>query len=105
MGLTSAVTQAVKDCINEGILADFLSTHSSEVINMLTTEWNQERAITVAREESRDEGREEGETVVIQIIKLFLQKKTIDEISTALDLPSLKVKEVLCESGLMEQSQ
>ena len=29
MGLKDAVTKAVKECINEGILADFLKTHSS----------------------------------------------------------------------------
>ena len=58
--LTQAVTQAVKDCIGEGILEEFLNNHSSEVINMLTTEWNIERAKVVWEQEGIEKGLEEG---------------------------------------------
>jgi len=64
MDRDAAVTKAVKECIKEGILASFLKAHSSEVINMLTEEWNLERAIFVREQEAREEGidigREEG---------------------------------------------
>jgi predicted transposase YdaD len=60
MDLEEAITEAVKRCINAGILADFLSEHSSEVINMLTYEWNIEIARSVWESEAREEGREEG---------------------------------------------
>ena len=60
LGLGAAVTQAVKDCEKEGILADFLKSHSSEVINMLTAEWNIERAKAVWQREAREEGLEAG---------------------------------------------
>ena len=53
--LTAAVTKAVKDCIAEGILKEFLNTNASEVSNMLTTEWNAERYEKVIREEGREE--------------------------------------------------
>ena len=32
MDMTAAVTQAVNDCISEGILEEFLKSHASEVV-------------------------------------------------------------------------
>ena len=55
-----AMTNAIKFCINHGILKEFLETHSSEVFNMLLTEWNTEDAIAVRAEEAWEEGHERG---------------------------------------------
>ncbi|MDR1802722.1 MAG: Rpn family recombination-promoting nuclease/putative transposase [Treponema sp.] len=55
-----AMKAAIKYCIENNILKHFLETHSSEVFNMLLTEWNTEEAITVNREEAWEGGREEG---------------------------------------------
>ena len=63
LDLTDAATKAVKDCIEEGILAEYLKAHASEVINMLTTEWELERARKVWEEEAREDGWEEGRVV------------------------------------------
>ena len=41
--------------IADGILADFLKEHSSEVINMLTREWKLEEVIEVREQETREE--------------------------------------------------
>ena len=60
LDLTDAATKAVKDCIEEGILAEYLKAHSSEVINMLTAEWELERARKVWEEEAREDGWEDG---------------------------------------------
>ena len=60
MELTEAITKAVGDCIEEGILAEFLKQNSTEVINMLTEEWNLERAIYIRQQEAREDGLEEG---------------------------------------------
>jgi hypothetical protein len=54
------VKAAVKYCVSRGILQDFLELHSSEVFNMLFTEWNWDDALAVRFEEGREEGREEG---------------------------------------------
>jgi hypothetical protein len=51
--LEKAVKNAIEYCIEKNILKEFLETHSSEVLNMLLTEWNQDEAIEVAREEER----------------------------------------------------
>ncbi|MDR2245871.1 MAG: Rpn family recombination-promoting nuclease/putative transposase, partial [Treponema sp.] len=55
-----AFKEAINDCIEHGILREFLELHSSEVFNMLLTEWNTETWGEVQREEGREEGREEA---------------------------------------------
>lgn len=56
----AAIEQAAKDCLEEGILTEFIKNHSSEVINMLNTQWNYDDAVAVEREEALEEGREAG---------------------------------------------
>jgi hypothetical protein len=55
-----ALKLAVKDCIEQGILKEFLEAHASEVLNMLLTEWNWDDALAVREEEGVERGREEG---------------------------------------------
>jgi hypothetical protein len=55
-----AVKKAVMYCLDHGIMRGYLETHATEVINMLTAEWNWEDAKQVWQEEAREEGREEG---------------------------------------------
>jgi hypothetical protein len=55
-----AMKLAVKECIEKGILREFLEVHGTEVINMLLTEWNWDDALAVREEEGRMEGRTEG---------------------------------------------
>jgi hypothetical protein len=64
-----AIPEAVKDCIEQNILKDFLETHATEVINMLMTEWNWDDAFAVQREEGREEGREEVKNMVLELVK------------------------------------
>jgi predicted transposase/invertase (TIGR01784 family) len=58
--LEEAVNSAIKYCIANNKLKDFLETHGSEVLNMLMTEYNREEEMEVVREEALEEGREEG---------------------------------------------
>ena len=51
---------AIEECIEKGILADYLKRKGSEVVNMLTAEYDYETDIEVQRDEAYDEGREEG---------------------------------------------
>ena len=55
-----AVKEAVRECIKKGILSEYLARKGSEVINMLTAEYDYEMDIRVKQEEAREEGREEG---------------------------------------------
>jgi predicted transposase YdaD len=52
--------------MDNDILKTFLETHSSEVFNMLLTEWNTEEAKVVWHEEGFEEGLEKGREEVAQ---------------------------------------
>ncbi|MDR1537361.1 MAG: hypothetical protein LBU32_05080 [Clostridiales bacterium] len=58
--LDSAIAEAIKWCLENGVLHDYLKLHGSEVVNMLLTEFNLEDALSVRYEEGREEGIEEG---------------------------------------------
>ncbi|MDR3295835.1 MAG: hypothetical protein LBT26_08425 [Clostridiales Family XIII bacterium] len=59
--LDEAIREAMRRCIEDGILKEFLETHKWEVENMLFTEFNMEDALDVRYEEGKIEGRIEGE--------------------------------------------
>ena len=61
-----AIDKTVSECIKEGILEKFLTTHTLEVKGMLYDEYNQEEHMEVIREEGIEEGREE---MVMELIK------------------------------------
>jgi hypothetical protein len=88
--LEGAIRRAVEDCIEKGILADFLRLHSSEVINMLTAEFNLEDALQVRKEEGRKEGITEGEFKAAR--KMLAYGITLSEISKILELPMDKLQ-------------
>jgi hypothetical protein len=67
--LETAVKNAIRYCLEKDIMGDFLTTHGSEVENMIMTEFNLETAKQVWREEAREEGREEGRRLAIQNMK------------------------------------
>jgi predicted transposase YdaD len=71
--LGEAIAEAVEYCIENQVLEKFLTTHSSEVLNMLTTEFKLEDAIAIWKEEGIEEGiergREEGMLKVLALLK------------------------------------
>jgi flagellar biosynthesis/type III secretory pathway protein FliH len=97
MPLAPAVTEAVRSCVRDGILADFLEEHGSEVLNMLLEEWNWEEAKEVWWEEAMEKGMEEGmekgmekgrkegmEKSQNQILELIEQGYTMEQLKTKL---------------------
>jgi hypothetical protein len=79
--LDKAFNSAIKYCIKNDILKDFLRKHSSEVLNMLYAEYDPEVEMRVVREEALEEGREEGrERGYEEAIELFEQGLSIEEI-------------------------
>lgn len=52
--------KAVKECIEKGILADYLGRKSSEVVNVLFAEYSYETDMQVKQEEAREDAREEA---------------------------------------------
>lgn len=57
---SKAIKTAMKDCLADGIMVDFIHTHGSEVINMLFTEFNLEDALEVRGEERYEDGLADG---------------------------------------------
>ncbi|MDR3288113.1 MAG: hypothetical protein LBT22_01650 [Peptococcaceae bacterium] len=58
--LETAVKNAIRYCLANDVMGEFLTAHGSEVENMIMTEFNLETAKQVWREEWLEEGREEG---------------------------------------------
>ncbi|MDR0851026.1 MAG: hypothetical protein LBN36_00885, partial [Clostridiales Family XIII bacterium] len=56
-----AVIESIDYCIENGIMAGYLKAHSSEVHNMLFTEYNLEDDKQVSFDEGKAEGIAEGE--------------------------------------------
>ena len=59
-GLNEAVHRAVNECIDEGVLEEFLRRNRSEVIKMSIYEYNRELHMQVIAEEEREAGKIEG---------------------------------------------
>ena len=57
MKLEEAIAQAVKDCIRENILVEFLEKYSTEVTGMLVQEFDMNTALEVRYEEGKQEGK------------------------------------------------
>jgi len=79
--LDKAFRSAIKYCIKNNILKDFLRKHGSEVINMLYAEYDPEVEMKVVREEALEEGMEiERE----EVLNLFEQGLSVEEIKERL---------------------
>jgi len=82
LSLDKAVKNTIKYCKKRNILKKYLQEHSSEVFNMLFTEWNWDDALEVAREEGREDGIEEGLEKGMEREKLIIAKNLFTEGST-----------------------
>jgi predicted transposase/invertase (TIGR01784 family) len=92
--LEEALPSAVKYCIDNHILEDFLRKHGSEVINMLTGEWNWDTAKEVWQREAWEGGIEKGMVQEKQIIaKNLLAKGSTPEFVHEITGLSLEVIE------------
>jgi hypothetical protein len=88
--LEEAIRQAVVDCVEKDVLADFLRTYSGEVINMLTTEFKLEDALQVWKEEGIEEGIEKGIEKMAK--NLFSKGIPLDVIAQSAGLPIEKIQ-------------
>ena len=75
MSFPNAIDEAVKECIEKGVLADFLKKHIAEVRTVLLTEYDEEKDLKIIaegykelyKEEWTNEGKEEGRKEGIEI--------------------------------------
>jgi hypothetical protein len=91
--LEKAIEQAVKDCVEKDILAEFLQSNASEVINMLTAEFKMEEAVEVWKEEGREEGREEAKEEMAK--NLLADGVSPDLIARSAGLPVERIRALM----------
>lgn len=86
MDIRTAVNRSVNECINEGILKDFLLKNKSEVIRMSIFEYDEEREIQLIRESEQEIGFERGmkrgmEQGLLSVAKnMLLKQEPIEKI-------------------------
>ena len=73
--IPEALTVAIKQSIKQGFLSDYLSRKSTEVENMLLTEYDYDTDIAVQRQEAYEDGMEQG---ISQGIQQGSQQKAIE---------------------------
>lgn len=107
-GEPDAIKQAIRECIRDGVLADYLTRKGSEVTNMLIAEYSYETDIRVKQEEAREDGIELGKRlgqqigkqqgqqlkVVQQICKKIKKGKTIEEIADDLEENPADIRDI-----------
>jgi hypothetical protein len=84
-----AMKEAVRECIEHDILKNFLEINGTEVLNMLLTEWNWDDAIAIQREE----GREEGQAMVLELMKQGYSPEQIEAKLSALKSNNMETAE------------
>lgn len=97
-GLTrkDAISRAVKFCLDNGVMGNFLVEHSKEVLNMLALEWNLDDALKARFDEGYQDGHNNGiESVAISML---LDGEPIGKIIkfTQLSLDRIKELQKIC---------
>jgi len=92
---TEAIRRAVVYCRDRDILKEFLEKHGTEVLNMLTQEWDQAAALAVRYEEGKEEGRNEGKGEGRdEIVALLKSGKSPEEIIREFDTQTVQATSI-----------
>lgn len=93
MAVDKAVEQAVIECIQEGILKEFLEKNKAEAMKVSIYEYDEERHIRQEREEAWEEGRE---AVLQSLIRKKLEKgKSLREIADELETEEGEIRRLI----------
>lgn len=89
-GLTrkAAISHAVKFCLDNGLMKEYLEKKSQEVFNMLALQWEQDKAIRASYEDGRDDAIE---SVALNLLNMGL---TVEKIQEATKLSMERIKEL-----------
>ena len=96
-----AVEQAISECIQEGIMAEFLKQNRAEAKQVSIYEYDEEKHMRQEREASWEEGKLEGkiELLRMQIQKKLVKGKSISEISEELEEEEDVIAQMIREMG------
>lgn len=91
-----AISQAVKFCLDNGLMKGYLENNSQEVFNMLALEWNMDDALQARFEDGFDEGRSQGEILRAEKIarKMIQKDRPFEEIHELTDLSLQRIQEL-----------
>lgn len=100
-----AISNAVKFCIANEIMKDYLENHAEEVFNMLALEWKLDDALKARFDDGYEDGLEEGlqlgqnKGIELVAINMIRRGKSFDEIQADTDLPMKRIEELasLCK--------
>lgn len=98
--ITAAAERTIQECINEGILEEFLAAHRAEVLDVCLTEYNEELVMEALKKDSREEGLEQGIQQGIQQGEAKRLVENIMSLQTKLNLSTeeaCKILDVSCE--------
>lgn len=95
MALAEAVERAITECIQEGILADFLERNRAEVKKVSLYEYDAEKHMRQVRED----GIEEGKHIFLKetVMKMVKKEMNAEEIADMLGLDIETIREVMEE--------
>ena len=90
MPLAAAVEKAVNDCIAEGILSKFLSKNRAEAIKMSIYEYDEELHFRTLKEEGREEGLEQGERRLADLLQKLMDAGRSEDVNRAISDPEYR---------------
>jgi predicted transposase/invertase (TIGR01784 family) len=92
--IPEALTVAIKQSIKQGFLSEYLSRKSTEVENMLLTEYDYDTDIAVQRQEAYEDGMEQGsQQAKIETAKnLLTMSLSIENIAKATGLSAEEIQ-------------
>ena len=95
MALAEAVERAITECIQEGILADFLERNRAEVKKVSLYEYDAEKHM----QQVREDGIEEGKHIFLKetVTKMVKKEMNAEEIADMLGLDIETIREVMEE--------
>jgi len=76
----SAIRDAVDECIQRGILKEYLLANKSEVVDMLLTEYNEQKTMNQLRREGEQAGIKIGEEIGKKIGKKLGEQQTMERV-------------------------
>lgn len=83
MGIEPAVDNAIAICIENGVLADILSAHRAEVMDMIITEYDEKRHMEMERDEWLQEGIQTGEDKFSALTLKLLEESRTEDLARA----------------------
>lgn len=79
-----AIDLAIKDCLQNDILADFLARHREAAKLMILSEYNEELHKKTLLKEGREEGRREGRDITLLLFRYLKEANRMDDWNKAL---------------------